>query len=96
MLRGCGKKILFVTNNSTKSRIGYLGKFESLGLKVFADGKYGIVVIAKFVYNIAIIFILKKYFRAALLRQHISSRILFLPARKFTLLGRKELEKSWI
>jgi phosphoglycolate/pyridoxal phosphate phosphatase family enzyme len=37
MLRGCGKKILFVTNNSTKSRKGYLGKFESLGLKVFAD-----------------------------------------------------------
>jgi 4-nitrophenyl phosphatase/phosphoglycolate phosphatase len=33
-LRELGKKIFFVTNNSTKSRKGYLKKFESLGLKV--------------------------------------------------------------
>ena len=33
-LRKLGKKIFFVTNNSTKSRKGYLKKFESLGLKV--------------------------------------------------------------
>mmetsp|Transcript_36643 Transcript_36643/g.105448 ORF Transcript_36643/g.105448 Transcript_36643/m.105448 type:complete len:297 (-) Transcript_36643:107-997(-) len=36
-LRGMGKKIFFVTNNSTKSRKGYKGKFESLGLQVNAE-----------------------------------------------------------
>ena len=36
-LRKLGKKIFFVTNNSTKSRKGYLKKFESLGLKVEAE-----------------------------------------------------------
>ena len=34
MLRAAGKKIFFVTNNSTKSRKGYKGKFTSLGLDV--------------------------------------------------------------
>ena len=33
-LRKAGKKIFFVTNNSTKSRKGYLKKFQSLGLNV--------------------------------------------------------------
>lgn len=33
MLRKAGKSIFFVTNNSTKSRKGYLGKFADLGLK---------------------------------------------------------------
>ena len=37
MLRKAGKKIFFVTNNSTKSRKGYLGKFTSLGLEVEAE-----------------------------------------------------------
>lgn len=32
MLKKAGKKIFFVTNNSTKSRKGYLGKFRGLGL----------------------------------------------------------------
>ena len=32
MLKKMGKRIFFVTNNSTKSRKGYLGKFQSLGL----------------------------------------------------------------
>jgi len=32
MLRAMGKKIFFVTNNSTKSRKGYLAKFVGLGL----------------------------------------------------------------
>jgi len=33
-LRAAGKRIFFVTNNSTKSRKGYKSKFESLGLSV--------------------------------------------------------------
>lgn len=33
-LRKLGKKLFFVTNNSTKSRKGYLKKFQSLGLNV--------------------------------------------------------------
>ena len=37
-LRELGKKIFFVTNNSTKSRKGYLGKFKSLGLEVNPEG----------------------------------------------------------
>jgi 4-nitrophenyl phosphatase/phosphoglycolate phosphatase len=37
MLRKAGKRIFFVTNNSTKSRKGYLAKFASLGLDVSAD-----------------------------------------------------------
>ena len=35
-----GKKVVFVTNNSTKSRAGYLSKFTSLGLKVAAEEIY--------------------------------------------------------
>ena len=31
-----GKKVFFVTNNSTKSRAGYMSKFQSLGLNVKA------------------------------------------------------------
>ena len=37
MLRQMGKKLFFVTNNSTKSRKGYLKKFTSLGLDVKAE-----------------------------------------------------------
>jgi len=33
-LRAAGKTLFFVTNNSTKSRAGYKGKFSSLGLDV--------------------------------------------------------------
>jgi len=33
-LRAAGKKVFFVTNNSTKSRKGYKAKFDSLGLNV--------------------------------------------------------------
>ena len=36
-LRALGKKMFFVTNNSTKSRAGYLKKFTSLGLTVNAE-----------------------------------------------------------
>ena len=36
-LRRLEKRIFFVTNNSTKSRQGYLKKFSSLGLKVHVD-----------------------------------------------------------
>lgn len=35
-----GKKLYFVTNNSTKSREGYLGKFTKLGLKISAEEIY--------------------------------------------------------
>ena len=37
-LRAMGKKIFFVTNNSTKSRKGYLKKFTGLGLNVNPEG----------------------------------------------------------
>jgi len=36
-LRALGKKMFFVTNNSTKSRKGYKKKFDSLGLDVPAE-----------------------------------------------------------
>ena len=36
-LRAAGKKMFFVTNNSTKSRAGYKSKFDSLGLDVKAE-----------------------------------------------------------
>ena len=37
MLREMGKRLIFVTNNSTKSRAGYLKKFLSLGLEITAE-----------------------------------------------------------
>lgn len=36
-----GKKVFFVTNNSTKSRAGYMSKFQSLGLDVKAVSELG-------------------------------------------------------
>merc|ERR1719221_115155 len=39
-LRAAGKKLIFVTNNSTKSREGYLKKFLSLGLDISAEEIY--------------------------------------------------------
>lgn len=36
-LRSIGKKVFFVTNNSTKSRAGYLNKFTKLGLEAQAE-----------------------------------------------------------
>lgn len=36
-LRGLGKRVFFVTNNSTKSRAGYLKKFTKLGLDAEAE-----------------------------------------------------------
>lgn len=36
-LRSIGKRVFFVTNNSTKSRAGYLKKFTGLGLNVKAE-----------------------------------------------------------
>lgn len=35
-----GKKLYFVTNNSTKSREGYLGKFTKLGLNISSEEIY--------------------------------------------------------
>ena len=40
MLRAAGKRLVFVTNNSTKSRAGYLKKFTDLGLNVKAEEIY--------------------------------------------------------
>ncbi|PSC71367.1 phosphoglycolate phosphatase [Micractinium conductrix] len=40
MLREMGKQLVFVTNNSTKSRAGYLNKFTGLGLQVKAEEIY--------------------------------------------------------
>lgn len=40
MLRDMGKQLVFVTNNSTKSRAGYLKKFTGLGLNVKAEEIY--------------------------------------------------------
>jgi phosphoglycolate phosphatase len=40
MLRTMGKKLIFVTNNSTKSRKGYQSKFTKLGLKVSPEEIY--------------------------------------------------------
>lgn len=40
LLRSLGKKLFFVTNNSTKSRAGYLKKFTSLGLNINAEEIY--------------------------------------------------------
>lgn len=40
MLRAMGKQLVFVTNNSTKSRAGYLKKFTDLGLSVKAEEIY--------------------------------------------------------
>ncbi|KAI7841124.1 hypothetical protein COHA_005095 [Chlorella ohadii] len=40
MLRAMGKQLVFVTNNSTKSRAGYLKKFTDLGLNVKAEEIY--------------------------------------------------------
>ncbi|KAH6574396.1 hypothetical protein BASA50_003787 [Batrachochytrium salamandrivorans] len=41
LLRSMGKSILFVTNNSTKSRGEYQKKFESLGLQASVDEIFG-------------------------------------------------------
>ncbi|PRW33118.1 phosphoglycolate phosphatase [Chlorella sorokiniana] len=40
MLRAMGKQLVFVTNNSTKSRAGYLKKFTDLGLNVKSEEIY--------------------------------------------------------
>lgn len=36
-LRGEGKRVLFVTNNSTKTRADYIGKFTRLGIACCAE-----------------------------------------------------------
>ncbi|TPX59227.1 hypothetical protein PhCBS80983_g02619 [Powellomyces hirtus] len=41
LLRSKGKRILFVTNNSTKSRKAYLKKFQSLDIHASADEIFG-------------------------------------------------------
>jgi phosphoglycolate phosphatase len=40
MLRRMGKHVIFVTNNSTKSRKGYQSKFSSMGLTVAPEEIY--------------------------------------------------------
>lgn len=41
VLKGQGKRIIFVTNNSTKSRTSYLTKFKSLGIETSLDNIFG-------------------------------------------------------
>jgi ribonucleotide monophosphatase NagD (HAD superfamily) len=38
MLRAMDKQVFFVTNNSAKSRAGFLKKFQSLKIQAYADG----------------------------------------------------------
>eukprot|EP01025_Chloroclados_australasicus_P025548 TRINITY_DN25497_c0_g2_i1.p2 TRINITY_DN25497_c0_g2~~TRINITY_DN25497_c0_g2_i1.p2 ORF type:complete len:369 (+),score=42.52 TRINITY_DN25497_c0_g2_i1:73-1107(+) len=40
VLKAMGKKLIFITNNSTKSRAGYLNKFTNLGLNIDAEEIY--------------------------------------------------------
>eukprot|EP00878_Enallax_costatus_P003473 GHUV01003686.1.p1 GENE.GHUV01003686.1~~GHUV01003686.1.p1 ORF type:complete len:326 (+),score=73.40 GHUV01003686.1:386-1363(+) len=40
LLRRLGKKVLYMTNNSMKSRSSYLGKFEQLGVPAHVDDIY--------------------------------------------------------
>jgi ribonucleotide monophosphatase NagD (HAD superfamily) len=44
-LKRVSKKVLFVTNNSSKSRFGLLKKFNSLDLQVNADGIFSCFMI---------------------------------------------------
>ena len=71
-LRELKKKIFFVTNNSTKSRKGYLSKFKSLGLNVNPEG---IVLLFSIIYlsisNVVYFYIMKRYFQVALQQLHI-------------------------
>ncbi|KAJ7764626.1 HAD-like domain-containing protein [Mycena maculata] len=41
LLRSRNKKVLFVTNNATKSRKSYKGKFDTLGVEAHVDEIYG-------------------------------------------------------
>ncbi|KII91835.1 hypothetical protein PLICRDRAFT_105709 [Plicaturopsis crispa FD-325 SS-3] len=41
ILRSRNKKVLFVTNNATKSRKSYKGKFDNLGVEAHVDEIYG-------------------------------------------------------
>lgn len=38
-LRSLGKRIYFVTNNSSKSRKTFISKFSKLGIEIFPEGK---------------------------------------------------------
>jgi 4-nitrophenyl phosphatase len=40
MLRNAGKRLVFVTNNSTKSRADYKKKFDALGIPCEVVGSY--------------------------------------------------------
>ncbi|CAG8598040.1 10812_t:CDS:2 [Ambispora leptoticha] len=40
-LRSKGKQLLFVTNNSTRSRDAYLAKFQRLGIEAYVDEIFG-------------------------------------------------------
>ena len=41
LLRSLGKRLIFVTNNSTKSRKAYIGKFAKFGIVVTEDEIFG-------------------------------------------------------
>ncbi|KAJ6625088.1 HAD-like domain-containing protein [Mycena sp. CBHHK59/15] len=46
ILRARKKKVLFVTNNATKSRKSYKGKFDQLGVEAHVDEIYGSAYVA--------------------------------------------------
>ncbi len=51
-LRKLNKQVFFITNNSTKSRNGYLKKFQQLGVVVYPDGtSYSLVDLLIFMVN---------------------------------------------
>ena len=62
-LRAQGKMIFFVTNNSTKSRKGYLKKFTGLGLNVDAKGYHTWIPYTCYTNNLTYIHAITVYLR---------------------------------
>lgn len=90
-IRAMGKKIFFVTNNSTKSRKGYLKKFTGLGLDIKPEGLPNQnSVSSKFHCSPA----LQRFFQAALLQPHILSKIHYLSGKRCMLSAKRALGRN--